>query len=334
MTSKYFFSLNSIKPQLSHSGGTAILVTSDHVPGFENISFSALRLKKTGAQGPIWHPNAQKMGYCLDGHVLLTMRGPSAVKTFTVQKGEVFFVPKGYVHQIANIGKSDATIKFAYNHVKPEIMFLSKAVSSLSDEVFKTTFNSDARFFEKLKKQKKHDLFAPMASMKINNSAISSRFKFNIADSSKAIVTKGGYLQIATKANLPVLEGLGLLGFGLKPKGVVEPHWHTNAGELVYIIKGRTRITVLDPDGKIDVMEVKGGEGAFAPASYFHNIQNIGKEDVEVIAFFSHADPNYIGIGEAIGAFSDEALASAFNVKMSDFDVFKKPQGPLVIVPL
>ena len=114
-------------------------------------------------------------------------------------------------------------------------------------------------------------------------------------------MTKGGYLQLATKINLPILDGLGILGFGLNPNGVVEPHWHTNAGELVYIVKGTTRITVLAPDGKVDVMEVKGGEGAFAPASYFHNIQNIGKDQVEVVAFFSNADPDYIGIGEVIG---------------------------------
>lgn len=82
---------------------------------------------------------------------------------------------------------------------------------------------------------------------------------------------------------MPILEGLGILGFGLNPKGVVEPHWHTNAGELVYIVKGQTRITVLAPDGKVEVMEVNGGQGAFAPASHFHNIENIGKEKVEVI---------------------------------------------------
>lgn len=138
---------------------------------------------------------------------------------------------------------------------------------------------------------------------------------------------------MGTKANLPVLEGLGLLGFGLNLKGIVEPHWHTNAGELIYIIKGQTRITVLSPDGHTDVLEVNGGEGAFAPASYFHNIENIGGDDVKVIAFFSHHNPDYIGIGEAIGSYSNDLLASVFNTSPDYFDAFKKPEGPLVIVP-
>jgi len=133
---------------------------------------------------------------------------------------------------------------------------------------------------------------------------------------------------------LPVLEGLGILGFGLNPKGVVEPHWHTNAGELVYIVKGKTKITVLAPDGNVEVLNVNGGQGAFAPASHFHNIENVGSDNVEVIAFFTNAEPNYIGIGEVIGSFPNEVLASVFNVSPDYFVNFKKTEEPLIIVPL
>lgn len=334
MNNQFFFSLKSVKTQKSYAGGTITHITSDQVPGFESISFSSLKLNKGGALEPIWHPNAQKIGYCIEGNALVSIRSPSAVDTFTIQKGDVFFIPKGHIHHIANIGRGESIIKFAYNHTKPEEMTLSSAVCSLSDDVFTATFQSPSGFFAGLKKSKKHDLITTLPPMKKAPQNISSRFKFNIEDSTKAVLTKGGYLQLATKTNLSVLDGLGILGFGLNPKGVVEPHWHTNAGELVYIVKGHTRITVLAPNGKVDIMEVKGGEGAFAPASYFHNIENVGKEDVEVIAFFSHAEPNYIGIGEVVGSYSNDVLASVFNVKSSYFDSFKKPQGPLVIVPI
>ncbi len=147
-------------------------------------------------------------------------------------------------------------------------------------------------------------------------------------------MTKGGYLQVGTRVNLPKLEGLGILSFGLNPKGIVEPHWHTIAGELVYIVKGKTRITVLSPDGQVEVLEVSAGEGAFAPASYFHNIENIGSDPVEVIAFFSNSDPDYLGIGEVVGSYSNELLASVFNTSPDYFNEFQKPEKPLVIVPV
>ena len=246
----------------------------------------------------------------------------------------MFFIPEGYVHHIENIGEDEGIINFALNNTEPETMCLSKAVYSISNSAFNSTFNTTTGFVEGLKKDKVDKLIHVLSPLKKSINPISSKYKFNIKDSAKTILTKGGYLQIGTKANLCVLEGLGILGFGLNPKGVVEPHWHTNAGELVYIVKGTTRITVLSPDGQVNVMEVKGGEGAFAPASHFHSIENIGTDDVEVIAFFNDADPDYIGIGEVIGSYSNELLSSIFNVAPNYFDTFKKPSGPLVIVPV
>jgi oxalate decarboxylase len=205
---------------------------------------------------------------------------------------------------------------------------------SLSDNVFKDTFNIPSELLKGLKTSRKHDLIHFLPANKTLPNYISSRYKFNLAASTKLIKTQGGYVQAATKENLPVLDGLGVLGFGLNPNGAVEPHWHTNAGELIYILKGKTQITVLAPDGSVDTLEVSAGEGAFAAASHFHNILNVGNDDVEVMAFFSNADPDYIGFGEVIGAYSNEVLASVFNVSPTYFDTLIKPEVPLVIVPL
>ena len=335
MSNKLFFSLHSIKPKKNDSGGNVTYVTSDEMPGLVNISFANLKLNKDGVQEPIWHPNANKIGYCLQGNAIISIHSPGSFDVFTVKEGDVFFIPQGYIHHIVNTNNKETVISFAFNDVKPQTMNLSQAIYSLTDHVFNATFNASAEFFHGLKKSKNQEMIKTLQS-KINDSNhyISSRYKFDIASSSKPIKTKGGYLQLATKTNLPVLDGLGILGFGLNPNGVVEPHWHTNAGELVYIVKGKTKITVLSPEGKVDVLEVNGGEGAFAPASHFHNIENIGKEDVEVIAFFSHAEPDYIGVGEVVGAYSNELLGTIFNVAPSYFDSFNKPEAPLVIVPV
>lgn len=334
MAGKFFFSLDSIKPLKSYGAGSITTVTSKEVPGFINISFANLKLNKRGSVEPIWHPNANKLGYCTQGNALVTMRTPKEVETFTVKKGEMFFIPKGYVHHIENIDDKESIIAFALDNTNPELMVLSKAVYSLSESVFTGTFGSTPGFIDGLKKSKNDDLIKALPQLKKTPKAIGSSYKFDIEESPKVILTKGGYLQLGTKQSFNVLHGLGILGFGLNPKGIVEPHWHTNAGELVYIVKGKTRITVLSPDGHVEIMEVKGGEGAFAPASHFHNIENIGPDTVEVIAFFSHDDPDYIGIGEVVGSFSNELLASVFNTTPDYFNTFKKPEKPLVIVPV
>lgn len=334
MASKYFFSLNSIKPQKSFAAGSFTSVTSKETPGLVNISFVNLKLKKRGSLSPIWHPNANKIGYCVEGNSLVTIRTPRKEENFTVKKGEMFFIPQGFVHHIENIGDTDCVINFALDNTIPDTMHLSQAVYSISDSVFNSTFKTNSGFVDGLRKSKNEELIKTLPALNKAPTANGSPYKFDIGDSDKTIFTKGGYLQVGTKPNLPVLQGLGILGFGLNPKGIVEPHWHTNAGELVYIVKGKTRITVLSPDGNVDVMEVNGGEGAFAPASYFHNIENVGNDEVEVIAFFSNADPDYIGIGEVVGSYSNELLTSVFNTSPNYWDSFQKTEEPLVIVPV
>jgi len=334
MVSKFFFSLESIKPQISNKTGSITFVTSKEVPGFANISFANLKLNERGSLEPVWHPNANKIGYCIEGNVLVSIRTPSGLETFTVKQGEIFFIPQGYVYHIENIAETVSEINFALSSSTPETMYLSKAVYSISDSVFNSTFNTPSQFVDGLQKSKNDELIKKLPPLKKAPSAIGSQYKFDIEDSSKVVLTKGGYVQLGTKTTLPILHGLGILGFGLNPKGSVEPHWHTNAGELVYIVKGKTRITVLSPDGHVDKLDVNGGQGAFAPASHFHNIENVGSDEVEVIAFFTSAEPDYIGIGEVVGSYSNELLASVFNVAPEYFNAFKKPEGPLIIVPI
>lgn len=333
MSSPFFFSLKSISAQTKDTGGSLTCVTSKQASGFVKISFSFLQLKPQGFQEPIWHPNANKIGYCQKGQALINMRTPSGEEKFTVKEGDVFFIPQGYIHSVTNLDSQETLIASAYDHTDPEMMCLAKAIYSLSDNVFDATFKTPSSFLSGLKEKPNHELIKALGSP-IKPECIASRYKFNVNASAKPVLTTGGYLQLATKTNLPVLDGLGILRFGLNKKGNVEPHWHTNAGELVYIVKGHSRITILNPCGQVEVLEVKGGEGAFAPASHFHNIENVGEEEVEVIAFFSHADPDYIGIGEAVGSCATELLAKTFNVDPSYFKDFKKPHGPLVIVPV
>ncbi len=334
MGSKYFFSLQSLKPQRKFEAGSMTWASSKEVPGFVNISFALLRLNPKGSHEPIWHPNANKIAYCLEGSVLVSVRSPTGVEVFAAQPGDIFFIPQGYIHHIENIGPQEAAIAFACNHANPELMCLSQAIYSLSDEVCNATFETPVGFVEGLKRAKKQELIKTLPASHVPPLMTESKYEYNIVKSKKPVLTKGGYLQLATKGQLPVLDGLGILGFGLNPKGVVEPHWHTNAGELVFIVKGRTRITILAPDGHVEKLEVNAGEGAFAPASHFHNIENIGNENVEVIAFFNHAEPDYIGIAEALGAYENDLLASIFGVAPNYFDAMKKSSSPLVIVPV
>ena len=69
----------------------------------------------------------------------------------------------------------------------------------------------------------------------------------------------------------------------LKRGAMHEPHWHTDANEWHYVLKGRARVTLFAPDKRVAVAELSPGECAYIPRNCGHSIQNVGLEDVEIV---------------------------------------------------
>src|SRR5262249_11340443 len=155
MKSKFFFSLDAIKPSYQNAHGSMSYATQKEAAGLKNISFANLHLNAKGMQTPIWHPNANKIGYCLEGKALVSMRSPGDEVSYTVEKGEIFFIPQGYVHTIECVSDKESIISFALDSELPETMYLSQAVNSISENVFTSTFGTAPEFSSVLKKNKK-----------------------------------------------------------------------------------------------------------------------------------------------------------------------------------
>ena len=69
-------------------------------------------------------------------------------------------------------------------------------------------------------------------------------------------------------------KDLSVFLLNLKPKGIVEPHTHPNAGELNYVIEGKVRFTVYGPNKEMETSEIGKGQVFFVPAGYFHYLEN------------------------------------------------------------
>src|SRR5688572_14167113 len=69
-------------------------------------------------------------------------------------------------------------------------------------------------------------------------------FKYALgAQSAKA--WDGGWSKEATVAEFPVSEKLAGVLMQLSPGALRELHWHANAAEWAYVIKGRCRVTTI-----------------------------------------------------------------------------------------
>ncbi|MGB0025326.1 MAG: cupin domain-containing protein [Nitrososphaeraceae archaeon] len=337
MSSIHTFNLEAIKPQAVCNGGSRAMANENNFSLLKGMALYLLRLDSGGIREPHWHPNASELSYCLSGRALMTIFSPGAGHdTFTVDTGELVFVPKGYLHHIENIHHGETKFVIAFNHESPEDIGISGSTGSMTDNVLGVTFGVESDYFGKFKKSSQ-DLLITSKSNPYNTTTtyqkIPNYHKFNLKAFPPTVQSGGGTVSLGNANNFGILSGLACYLLTLKPKGIREPHWHPNAAELDYVISGRARMTIFSPGDNVDTFEVGPGEIVFIPSAYFHYIENVNaSEDMQFAVFFNHERPEDIGISGALGAYSNDVLGSVFGLEPKILDALPKYQEDLFVV--
>lgn len=154
---------------------------------------------------------------------------------------------------------------------------------------------------------------------------------FHLLSTESQDVRKGGTRTSVTKSNFPALSGMALYRLLLHEKGVREPHWHPNASELAYCIKGEGLVTLFGNYSERETFTVSGGEMFFVPSGYLHHIENTGRGDMEVLLAFSHEEPEDFGVSSALGCMTDAVLGNTWGLKASKFAKIKRSVNETLI---
>jgi oxalate decarboxylase len=137
----------------------------------------------------------------------------------------------------------------------------------------------------------------------------------------------GGWAKEATVAEFPVSENLAGVLMSLNPGGLRELHWHANAAEWAYVIKGQCRVTTINPQGQSQIADFAAGDVWYFPRGFGHSIQGIGAEDCLFVLVFDNGYFSEFGtfsISDWVGHTPPEVLAKNFGVPASTFANFPK----------
>lgn len=334
MAQLHHFQLNKTPPQKLYEDGSRIDATQENFPALKGMALSYLTLKANGVREPHWHPNANELSYCIEGRALMTIFSPGGGHdTFIIEPGTLSFVPMGYLHHIQNLGDTPVKMLLCFNHEVPEELNLSSTLAMIPQAALGATFGLDPSFFKNMNPSLK-PLFIGKYSQEVPLELAwqNNRFKMNIEGIQPQIKNKGGSVRLSNQSLMPTLEGLTMYSLKLDARGVREPHWHPNAHELNYLIKGRARISLLSPGEQVDAFAMEPGDISFLPKGYYHYIENTGDDPVQFAVFFNHAMPSDIGLSGSLGAYSNELLADLFKVPSSYFNPLPKYQDDLFVV--
>jgi oxalate decarboxylase len=111
-------------------------------------------------------------------------------------------------------------------------------------------------------------------------------FTFSLGSEPYTRDTKGGKVQIADSNNFTVSKTIAAALVTVHPGGLRELHWHPNADEWQYWIKGRGEMTVFTAGPNAVTQDFAPGDIGYVLRGNGHYIKNIGDTDLQFLEIF------------------------------------------------
>ncbi|GAB6991053.1 oxalate decarboxylase family bicupin [Paenibacillus pini] len=148
--------------------------------------------------------------------------------------------------------------------------------------------------------------------------------KYAFADSHMR-VEHGGWSREVTIRELPASKTIAGVNMHLEPGGVRELHWHKEA-EWSFMIKGKARITAINPDGREFIDDVEAGDLWYFPSGIPHSIKGLS-EGCEFILVFddgAFSENSTFSITDWFAHTPKDVLSANFGVPEESFDLIPK----------
>src|ERR1700754_53010 len=153
-------------------------------------------------------------------------------------------------------------------------------------------------------------------------------FKFELEKSAGKQIG-GSVGREATVEQLPISKGIAGVSMILEPGVMRELHWHATAAEWAFVVSGRVRTTVIDPQGCAETNDFEPGDIWYFPRGHGHVLCCLGDEPTHFILIFDNGYFSEFGtfsITDWMGHAPAPLLAKNFGVPESTFDDFPKEE--------
>jgi oxalate decarboxylase len=161
------------------------------------------------------------------------------------------------------------------------------------------------------------DLAADRAAVSRNADAPPYPFIFPLATSQPARQTAGGSIHIADSGNFKVSQTMAAALVTVKPGGVREMHWHPNADEWQYYIKGKARMTVFNTGPNAITSDFSAGDIGYVRRNLGHYVENVGDTDLQFVGVFRTSHYEEVSLTDWLTHTPPALVAQHLNVEES-----------------
>jgi oxalate decarboxylase len=214
-----------------------------------------------------------------------------------VKTGDLWFFPPGLPHSLQGLGPTGSEFLLAFdNGMASEFntLLLTDFMAHTPPEVLAKNFGVPAEAFKNIPLdnlwifQGKDP--GPLAdAQKSAQSGLTlppHPYVWAFSEQAPDRQNKSGSIKIVDSRNFNVSTTTAAALVTVKPGGVRELHWHPNADEWQYYLKGEARMTVFDTGPKAATADFRAGDIGYVKKSLGHYVENTGNTDLVFLALF------------------------------------------------
>jgi oxalate decarboxylase len=293
-----FWSSFNLAPKRVQNGGWARQITQEDFEISSTIAGVNMRLGPGGVRELHWHQQAEwaimTSGSCRVT-VLDELGRPSVAD---VDEGDLWYFPAGLPHSLQGLGDDGCEFVIVFdNGTSSEFntLLVTDWVAHTPPEVLAKNFGVPADAFKNIPLHNRwiyqSDVEAPsLADVERQVAAAAGAppnpFVFRLSKTQPIRETKGGTVQLADSTNFFVSKTIAATRVVVKPGGLRELHWHPNADEWLYIVKGNARATVFNTGPQAVTADFNPGDIGYIKKGLGHYLENTGDTDFVFMEIF------------------------------------------------
>jgi oxalate decarboxylase len=312
-------------PRRIQNGGWARQVTVEDFAISKEISGVNMRLAAGGIRELHWHQAAEwailTYGSCRV--TVLDTQGRPYVGDLKV--GDLWYFPPGAPHSLQGLGPDgcEFVICFDDGHANEfNTLLVTDWFAHTPPEVLAKNFGVPADAFAKIPLHNRWifqgtvpgDLAADRAAVAKHAEAPPYPFVHSLGGSAPVKESSAGSIRVADSTTFKVATTVAAALVSMPPGAVREMHWHPNADEWQYYIKGKARMTVFDTGPNAFTTDFAAGDIGYVRRNLGHYVENVGDTELQFVGVFRAPRYEEVSLSYWLTHTPPKLVAQHFNI--------------------
>jgi oxalate decarboxylase len=340
-TQPFFWSSFNISPRRVQRGGWAREITSADFHISDEIAGVNMYLEPGGIRELHWHQTAE-WAVMTKGRCRVTTLSRSGLPSVEdVEEGDLWFFPAGTPHSLQGFGPAGAEFVLAFDdgaQSESNTLLLTDWFAHTPPEVLAKNFGVAQEVFADIPL---HNLWIfpgdEPGELEKDQSAsgvtwgAAEPIIFRLSRSEPLHQNSGGSIQIADSTNFPLSNTVAAALVTVEPGSMRELHWHPNADEWQYYLRGSARMTVFNTGPHANTTDFRPGDVGVVKRNCGHYVENTGDDVLQFLEVFAADRYEEVSLANWLAHVPPSLVSAHLNIPEEVLATF--PRGTQGITP-